>query len=256
MNKLTIAISTLKSNREHLVKHIGTFPDIDNVEFLIISQGEIENITINLNSNVKLIKSTSYGLSRSRNIAISSVNTEWVWFQDDDISLIFEGLPSLIEELCSSIDACFVKVRSSESKSEYYKDYSFHRKHNILNCFKISSIEILARVEFLKKFKLNFDEKLGLGTRLPCCEESLFLYGLFKNTDKCTYIKLPVAYHTTNIESRDIDFSRRMIARGYSLRYFPKVLSFLLFMRWGLSLSNPNGAIYRYKLLLEGMMLK
>ncbi|WP_318522648.1 glycosyltransferase family 2 protein [Photobacterium leiognathi] len=256
MNKLTIAISTLNHNRDKLIEHLRSFPFLDDIEYIIISQREDDNVVIDLNSNIKLIKSTSSGLSKSRNIAISLVRTEWIWFQDDDISLIFENIPFLIERLDDSINACFIKIRSNEDEKKLYKNYYFHRRHQIVNCFKISSIEIIVKVDFLKRNKVSFNEHLGLGTDLPCCEESLFLYNVFNNTDECRYISLPVACHTTVIESRGIDFNRRMVARGYSLRFFPKFLSFLLFIKWGIGLTKPRGVIFRYKLLLKGMMIR
>ncbi|MBI9069912.1 MAG: glycosyltransferase [Salinivirgaceae bacterium] len=203
------------------------------VFFLVVSQKEDSYKEEQINSRIKLILDNSVGLSKSRNIIIKNVETKWLWIQDDDISLNFKEFEQLLSLLKGEVsDAVFIKVLSCENTAEYYKSYTFHKKHSLLNALKISSIEILVNVDFIKKNKITFNEKLGLGTNMPCCEENKFVLDIFKESESVSYFDVAPCSHTTLIENRNIDHEKRFVARGYFLHYLPVYISSILLLRW------------------------
>ncbi|MFH4530042.1 glycosyltransferase [Vibrio diabolicus] len=188
---------------------------------------------INYNDKVIIINSTDKGLSKSRNLLLEYCGTDWLWIQDDDIELDVSKVENFRTVLLNlSSDIALIKVGSSENKSMFYKDYSFHKKHSYTNMLRISSIEILVKTSFIKEKSIRFNEDYGLGTSLPCCEENLFLISCFNNAARFSYLDYVLCYHTTLEESRNIDYSKRLLARGSFLNFIPLKLRLLLFFSW------------------------
>ena len=257
---LTIAISTMKPGKAGLLKNLieEMIPKVHSeILFLVISQNEDKDKIMNLNDRLLLIESSTTGLSRSRNLAIKHVLTDWLWFQDDDITLNYNNLNEIIEKqiLSSKIDFVFGKVHSLENHGLPYKNYSYTRQHSRFNAFKISSIEILVRSHFLKNNNLSFCTKLGLGSELTCCEENLFLFNAFKKTERCYYHGLELSYHTTKLETRNFNHESNLKARGYLLGKIAEPWIWLVLLKWAFKFKEPNSFRDRVCLLHEGFIL-
>ncbi|MGO2275497.1 glycosyltransferase [Pseudoalteromonas nigrifaciens] len=257
MNKLTIAISTIKVNRSTVIKKINALSDITKktVHFLVISQLEDEDESY-LTDDVQVIKSTSKGLSKSRNIAIKEVYTEWVWFQDDDFLIDEIQLLSFLDSLLNNyVDIALIRIGSLENSEKYYKNYVNYSKFTRLLSLKVSSIEIIAKVNFIKKNKIEFDEKLGLGTELPCCEENKFMLDSFDkgaNVDFCTQT---LCYHTTIPENRNVDYVKNLQAKGYFLKSLSNPIAFILIFKWTFTIKSKFNFLKNFKLLMKGFFL-
>jgi len=257
---ITVAISTMSRNLNSLLVRVLDFTKINcSINFLIISQDEIINEKYTLNDRVVVIKSDTIGLSKSRNIAIDSINYGWIWFQDDDIEINFEALDEVRATLKrENPDVFFIKIGSLESKTQFYKNYKHYMKHSYLNFLKVSSIEIIVKKSFVERYALKFDEKLGLGTNLPCCEENKFVFDCFKYTKNITYFHGVACYHTTILCNRHINYIKNLRAKGYLLANIPLFISFLLFFRWSFKFSKVSGfsPLVCLKLLAQGYFLK
>ena len=252
---LTIGISTMKSKESELISYCeqvhATFPTI---KFLIVSQGHSVNYSRNYNWG-KIIYCEIKGLSNSRNIVLENAETDWLWFQDDDIHLNFVSIPLLLNELkVSCKDMHFIKVGSLENPLLMYKNYSFHKKCIKLNALKISSIEILLRPKVVKKLGVKFDSKLGLGTEMPSCEENKFIYDLFSKGVTYNFSNLVTCFHTTDEGNRSIDHEARYKAKGYFLkRSIPFCLGFLLALKWIFVSKNKVSLFKRFSSILNGV---
>lgn len=227
--------------------------------FLIISQGE-EYDLVEIKSDVlTIIKSTTIGLSKSRNIAIENINSGWIWFQDDDIQLNIDNIDTLHDIILEKkSDIYFVKIGSLEQKDALYKSYSHYKKHSRFNFLKISSIEIIVNAEFVKENQIKFDESLGLGTQLPCCEENKFILDCFNHSASIFYVDCVACYHTTLLSNRNIDYMKSMQAKGYLLSFVPHWLAIFLFIRWGIRFSKISelSLFMCFRLLLQGYFIR
>jgi len=232
---LTIGISTIKHNLNNLLDEIRIIQrELKSpVRFLIVSQRESVDEIIDVNDTVSLIKSTTSGLSVSRNIVIKNCSTTWLWFQDDDIHLDFENVDELYLKLNENKnDVILAKIGSLENQSELYKKYKFHDFHTWFNMLKISSIEIIVKMSFLSKNKLFFDEMFGLGAKYPCCEENIFMIDCYNSGAGFHYYPSVLCYHTTILESRNIDFEKNYFAKGVFLKKIPLYISVPLIIKW------------------------
>ncbi|HBL03382.1 MAG TPA: hypothetical protein DDZ61_12345 [Aeromonas salmonicida] len=257
---ITIAIATMSASLENTIKK--TFDLLSKsrrYRFLIISQGE-ECDLVEIKSDVlTIIKSTTIGLSKSRNIAIENVNSGWIWFQDDDIQLNIDNIDILHDIILEKkSDIYFVKIGSLEQKDALYKSYSHYKKHSRFNFLKISSIEIIVNAEFVKENQIKFDENLGLGTQLPCCEENKFILDCFNHSASIFYVDCVACYHTTLLSNRNIDYMNSMQAKGYLLSFVPHWLAIVLFIRWGVRFSKISelSLFMCFRLLLQGYFIR
>lgn len=256
---LTIAISTMRV-ASHLIDKLKGYESqlTSNVKFLVVSQGEPAQVTENPSTRITVLKDTDKGLSKSRNRAIKACDTEWIWFQDDDIELNLTSVTNLLAQLeVQAVDVALLKVGSlEEPKHELYKNYSYLSWNNSLVAFKASSIEIVVRSKLLSEHKILFDENLGLGAALPSCEENLFLYSVFSKVSapKLYYAHPEVAcYHTTDIDTRAINQSGRVAARGYLCGKLPFYLGLPFLIKFfSINPQSQFSASDRVRLLLKG----
>ncbi len=257
---LTVAISTVKSSLPFVLKYLYEIVEFTpgDFEFLVVSQFESKN-SVNVNhKSIKVIHTTEKGLSKSRNLAIKSCTSKWIWFQDGDVHLLLDHLPALVKFLATNNDnLVLAKVASSENPREFFKDYSRYNVPPRFLVYRVSSIEMIAKRSFLTENEIFFDENLGLGTSLPSCEENLFFYDVvIRNRGSFGIFDHPICSHTTNIESRDINYEKRYMARGYLLAKMPRFSTLVVFSWWAIRKTKEGLSRYsRISLMLKGVSL-
>lgn len=259
--KLTIGVSTNTSNLDRLNDKLSRYADmIDRrIDFLVSYQSKEARVYSSDHPRVTFTRCESVGLSENRNTCIHIAQGEYIWFQDDDIEIDLDNISSILAEIVhENKDLYFVKIGSLEEKNALYKNYSFFKKHSSLNFLKISSIEIIVKVSFIKEHKINFDRSLGLGTQLPCCEENKFILDCFNHSASIFYVDCVACYHTTLLSNRNIDYMKSMQAKGYLLSFVPHWLAIVLFIRWGIRFSKISelSLFMCFRLLLQGYFIR
>lgn len=252
---LTIAVSTIKENLPALLAYLHEERSLLSapVHFLVISQLESHDRHF-FENGIEIISSTERGLSKSRNLALESAQTEWVWFQDDDIKVLSDKISHLICFLSQTdYDLVLCRVGSLENPSTHFKSYERYNVFPLFLSFRVSSIELIVRSNFVRSARIRFDENLGLGGRLPSCEENLFFYDVVvKNRGRLGFFKETICLHTTKVESRNINYERRYMARGYLLGKMDSVAAPLMIVWWSIRRSKDNvNRLSRFKFMFK-----
>jgi hypothetical protein len=182
---LTVAISTIGSRIKYL-ENYNFDPKIYWVVVWQMPNDEYDSTWFNF-SNVQLIRTLSYGVTNSRNIAIAQCKTRWIWFADDDVKFP-TGMLSLAAKRLSLLDGDKVKfVITSVADYEGYlwkiPKYNF-RFLNYRLISGVGTIQIIADNFFLKEKKIFFPPDMGLGTIYPACDEPVFLDVIIKEGGK------------------------------------------------------------------------
>lgn len=147
---------------------------------------EISECDINGN-NVKMISTTTRGLSRNRNIAIANSSADIVLFADDDI--VFDN------NFASKVLIEFQKKRKVEAIKFNLRDLSSERKLTMkpiskferANRKNMSSSGVCAfaiKRSVLIKFGILFNENFGAGTENFCGEDTIFIQELLRKRIK------------------------------------------------------------------------
>lgn len=257
-NLLTIGISTVNKNYSDLLERLNNIlaelpPTID---ILIVNQNDLYESIESLSSRVSVIYSKSKGLSKSRNLLLQNCGSRWLWIQDDDLEIDVPNFKKLLLSLEGELGNLILgQVGSLENRTKKYKDYSFHNQHKVLNALKISSIEIIVNCEFIRESGVRFNENLGLGSPLPCCEENLFIWDCFNVTNDIRYESSTLCYHTTLLENRNIDIEKNTVAKGFFLSFLPLYYSVPIFIRWTFKFTGQQSLYSTVKSLLKGILL-
>ncbi|WP_409252043.1 glycosyltransferase family 2 protein [Bacillus sp. SCS-153A] len=200
---ISVIVPTLGTKPEELKR---LFQSLDNqsyqdFEVIIVSQDNHDYITLVLN-DVKFkynhVTIDRKGLSLARNIGIKHANGEIMTFSDDDCWYnqdSFKIVSSYFEQNSSTDVACF-QIYDPISNS-YYKDYDEEEQKQISlrKILKKSSIEIFISRTRIPDHLIQFDEKFGLGAVYPSGEENIFLFDLFKNKNRISYLPQVVVNH-------------------------------------------------------------
>lgn len=233
------------------------------ITFLVVVQGSSREAYHCINDRLSIVYTRDLGLSKSRNRALTTVNTDdWIWFQDDDLVLCSHEVNKLYEEIISNDpDLVYLKIGSLEDRNKLFKNYSFHSWKTTLKALKLSSIEIIVKAELAIMNEIHFDINLGLGTTLPSCEENLFVYQILNikgpTISEFSYPRV-VAFHTLIFGNRLIDSEARARARGYMLSRLSYWHQFIVFAYWSVR-SEPKGVVSRpkrLKLFIDGYKKK
>lgn len=226
MKLLTIMISTMNNNITNLRKVVEIqHPDIC---YLIIHQNH-KNVSIPnfLNrDDIKIIKSSTRGLSKSRNIGLRNCRTEYALIADDDVEYIEDGIKNVLHILkTTKLDFATFKIKTPFDQPEFrdYKEsvYSFSNGR-----IQIASIELIVNVKEVLNKKIQFDERFGLGTILRQGEEEILINDLLKLNLVGSYYPIYIVKHPfESTGTKSIKESQKFFIKGaFSKRIESKMI--------------------------------
>ncbi|HCV02438.1 MAG TPA: hypothetical protein DG048_07325 [Pseudoalteromonas sp.] len=235
MRKFDILISTCRDgifDVENVFKNIASL----NVGVIIVHQllnapdSELymrkrEELS-RFSSNILVVLDPSSGLSRSRNKAIANSSAEYLIISDDDNIIIGEDFERIYDFLVSNnVHVGLAKIKTPEGLD--YKSYaSFSSEiRNPIDLMKVSSLEIILSKEYIDSQDVLFDERFGLGSQLPSCEEFIFTTELFKKGANVRRLPFYISVHPFESSGKEFDNKMLLNAKGAA---FKKVFGFPL----------------------------
>ena len=190
---------------------------------------------------VNYIHTQTKGVTKSRNIAINNVKTKYMWFMDDDITIVDEDIKRVGYIVGENNDntLIFRVVDEYGCLRKRYKKGGFNNnKFSILNT---GTIEILVDVEFIKNNGVLFPEDLGAGASLPLGDESVFLSRILERNGKIISIECSPITHPK--ESSGLKWTEsHFLAKKKSFNYIFGRCGWLLFFIF---------CLYKYKKIKE-----
>lgn len=229
----------------------------EEVNVLIVVQRYDERIdTSDVPEKITIVNSDSIGLSRSRNIALANVDTDYIWFLDDDVLLRDTDLVD-VQSLISERQANFYRVQIGciEYDDRLFKHYKPMPKVRVLNLLQFSSIEIIADLKFIKQNHIRFNENIGLGTKFPANEENNFLLDAWQKGATFEFVPKTLVLHTCNFENRILATDSIFEIRGATASRFG-VLGIVILIRWLLRFGLKYRKLSYLKSMVRGFFNK
>lgn len=180
---ITCLITTYKLSADQIIKLLNEMnlfcPTI--LRNQTDDNSQIETI-IN-NQKVTVINAKDSGLSKNRNELLKLVNSDYVFFADDD-EKFYNNTESIVLDSFeqTNCDAIVFNYNVINKKRDY--------KHYLGKPKRCKKRQLMSTgvVRFVFKTKsimnLKFDEKIGSGTKYLCGEDSLFINNYLKKTKR------------------------------------------------------------------------
>ena len=220
-NKLYLVVTSNFNSKEDVLRFAKSVDISSNITVFFVNQSQDESLdtVYKFNKcNTKEYRTNGIvPLSEARNIALRDmyeslsldIKNSLIMFVDDDAWFPEETLSALLSEEIGA--KCLRTIDPKCGKSFNGLSYTngvvegWHLIHDIC------SICLVVPFEFLFKYKLLFNEKLGLGNKISQGEESLFIYELHCKGLSIFYSGLYI-YHPYKLSNN--------IKNYYSLSYF------------------------------------
>ena len=232
---LTLAFACIGERLPTLLNNLATLAGSEHLNIIIIVQKPLtDTSTIAENTPITIKILDTIGLSKSRNAAIKYANSDYIWFLDDDVQLTNNDITAALAIINQNkADFYRIKIGCIEWHDQTFKKYKSIKNPSKLNLLQISSIEIIANLNFIKNKNLAFNENIGLGTKYQCNEENNLLIDAWEHGAKFHFVDKVIVRHTCVFEHRVLANNEIFEIRGATASRF-KVLGILLIIRWTL----------------------
>lgn len=195
----------------------------------------VEEAEIN-SSKVKLVTTTTRGLSKNRNIAISNISddAQYIMFSDDDLQF-HNGYESIIVkefEQNPMADAIKFNLNCISKRQLSMKPITQFRKVGRKEVTSFGVWGLVIKKDVLLSKGLKFNERFGTGTDNYCGEDTVFYQNIFKKN---------ISLYVSPKYIADIDQSKTSWFEGHNEKFFTvggmvinecyPVLSFALVLR-------------------------
>lgn len=251
---LQVLISTMNQKNYKLLEKMNI-----NSEAIVINQCEKnQKNKIKLNQfDIAWVDTDERGLSKSRNMAIDTSNSDICLLADDDLIYV-DNYKDIISEqfkLYPEADIITFQVEGIEKKFKNY--HSKSRKLNYITSMKVSSVEIAFKSETLKTEGIRFNETFGSGAKYFMGEENIFLYDSLKKGLRLQYVPIKIADLHTEDSTWFTGYDKEyFIAKGAVFTAMSRSFSMLLIVQFALrkyKLYKEKNTVYTViKYMLEG----
>lgn len=168
-------------------------------------------------SDITYVKQFSYGVTKSRNLAITLATSDYILFCDDDVVYTDKLVDIVVGALQNSV-ACTFRVASTEGGfTKKFSEYS--KRHTRFSILSVGTIEIACRREFLVEHSIKFPEDLGAGARYPCCDEPVFLSRIIDKGATVIYEPITICSHPAISSGMSLNTGVGLISRLIAFKY-------------------------------------
>lgn len=199
MLKLQILIAAYRDGIQRVAD--APHPQVDGVEYLICWQdpegkhGQIPEALIR--NDMRIVTSTSKGLSRCRNAALSVATAPLVWIADDDLHFSADGIRRVLRAFDEHPQCGLITFRySSDTHPPVYPggDTPFNL-HKAPKGYYATSFECVARLHMLRQSNIRFNDFFGINSLFPAGEDDLFMAACLKSGMEAMHIPEVVVHH-------------------------------------------------------------
>jgi len=212
-----------------------------NFDRLVISQNH--SGTTRDEPNFRFLSFDEKGLSKSRNRALDLAEAEIVMIADDDLEYC-KGFQTKIQNAFKDFpeaDGITFKIVTPEGKP--YKSYSSKPfKHSRKSIFNVSSVEMVFKLDSLKKHRIRFDENFGLGAKFKSGEETIILNDALNRGLNLFFVPENIVIHPVESSGKVLDENYFCSKGALVKRMFQNssfmILGFLFLMKQVLKSQN------------------
>jgi len=190
---LTIGYSTLADRLQNLIP-----PKVDLPHEIFISiqnPGDIE-FELPVDFEFRSVTAAEKGVAKSRNIVLSTANTKYLLFADDENTFRGDNIKAAISYLEKHPKCDLVLAQAVDTTGALRKVYPKRvKKLTKFNSAKAATYEMIVRVESAKSKGVTFDERFGAGADNYLGDEYIFIADLLDKGGAGVFLPLTIAIH-------------------------------------------------------------
>ncbi|QCD45347.1 glycosyltransferase, family 2 [Campylobacter mucosalis CCUG 21559] len=260
LTKICIVVSTMDLKEPNkLIKRLNVKTDC-----IIINQTNYDSTEMLSfeNFNVKIIHTTSKGLSKSRNLGLSlaDLDTDFIYFADDNFKFVDNYLEILNSNLNSFYNIfAFSVTRNGKRDGRENFIHTSPKKIGYIGSMRLMTPQIIFDFKFLKDKNIKFDEQFGSGAQFGSGEENILLFECLKNGAKTKGIQVKLGEKLDIRQStwfRGLDseflFNRGAIFAKMSKRYSNILIVQFLLRKYKLYKKNNISFLRALNLMMAG----
>ncbi|WP_108947136.1 glycosyltransferase family 2 protein [Shewanella halifaxensis] len=171
-------------------------------------------------NDIDYVLSSTTGVTKSRNIALSLVSSDYAVFMDDDVRLADNFYDTIIASFQSSPESSVLTFQAADiEEGGLLKNYLTEQKtHTRISILKVGTIEVAFDVKAVKNCGAMFPEYLGAGTSLPACDEPVFLARVMSRGLTLTFIPKVIVFHPKLSSGKEFITENSLVCRGVAFR--------------------------------------
>lgn len=214
---LSIAISTYNDRISQAISLAVELEPIGSVFIFHQVTEEVEYPPIP--DSVRYVRLRSKGVAKSRNAALACVESRYLWFLDDDVTVDVERAKSFaLRFLNGPPYPDILTIGILDEMGRPRKNFPTKAvEHNMLSILSVGTIEIIVNREKVKSRSCIFPEDMGAGSKLPVSDEPVFLAQCLKNGLKIEFI--PEYFVSHPAESSGGQFTNSLASRSRGVAF-------------------------------------
>lgn len=177
----------------------GSHPEVEGVEYVVswqIPDGDMEvPLGIASRNDFKVVKSSTRGLSRNRNLSLALATAPLAVIGDDDVDYTSSGLSEAMRIMDLHPNAALIAMRYGSSCMEKWYPSCGFGLYRLPKGYYVSSVEMVIRPAKIKSAGVWFDERFGIGSYFVAGEEQLFVHALLRAGLECRYEPAEICRH-------------------------------------------------------------
>lgn len=184
-------------------------------QILIINQTHEGCILESNRPNIRVINSFEKGLSKSRNLALRNALAPIILISDDDVVYEKDFDKIILEAFNKNPKANLITFKAKNFEGKPYRLYPKDAlKHDINTIKGVLSVEIAINVGKIRKLKIFFNERFGLGSEFETAEEYLFTREVLKRGSHCYFYNRSLVSHSGFNSGMDLGNDKIVYARA------------------------------------------
>jgi len=167
-------------------------------------------------SNIRVFNDSDFGLSRSRNLALSNCKSAFAWILDDDVQILPEAIGVIVEKLNTykMVDLFVFKIVTPNGVDK--RVYS--KKDKLVTSKKelshIHSIEMIFNTAMWRGKNFRFNTSFGLGAQFKMGEECIVSEDILSQNGTIMLVPEAIVVHDELSTANDPSSDEVIYARG------------------------------------------
>jgi glycosyltransferase involved in cell wall biosynthesis len=196
-SEITIGYSSLAERVANIRFPHFSFPH--NIVISVQNPNSIEYSIRDSDRSIKVIESKETGVAKSRNLVIDNSETKYLVFADDDATIVEDGLAEIVRYLNMHEGCDAVLGTTVDEHGRLRKRYpKTAGKLHLFNSAKAGTIEMVVRLDSIKRYGIRFDEHFGAGSPNHLGDEYVFISDLIKAGGQGVFLPVILASHPSH----------------------------------------------------------